>query len=85
MLWATHLCDEVPDADRVIVLHRGKVLADTTPAELVAAAGAATIEEAFLAMTQSPAPAPHASIATDGRGAITRASYPAELPAPLRI
>jgi ABC-type glutathione transport system ATPase component len=51
VLWATHLCDEVPDADRVIVLHRGKVLADTTPANLVAAAGSATIEEAFLAMT----------------------------------
>ncbi len=51
MLWATHLCDEVADADRVIVLHRGKVLADTTPTELVASAGAATIEEAFLAMT----------------------------------
>ena len=26
VLWATHLCDEVTDADRVIVLHRGKVL-----------------------------------------------------------
>jgi ABC-2 type transport system ATP-binding protein len=51
VLWATHLCDEVPDADRVIVLHRGKVLADTTPAQLVAAAGTATIEQAFLAMT----------------------------------
>jgi ABC-2 type transport system ATP-binding protein len=51
ILWATHLCDEVPDADRVIVLHRGKVLADTTPAKLIASAGAATIEEAFLAMT----------------------------------
>ena len=37
VLWATHLCDEVPDADRVIVLHRGKVLADTTPAKFVAA------------------------------------------------
>ena len=32
VLWATHLCDEVGDADRVVVLHRGKVLADTTPA-----------------------------------------------------
>ena len=51
VLWATHLCDEVPDADRVIVLHRGKVLADATPAQLVASAGAGTIEEAFLAMT----------------------------------
>jgi ABC-2 type transport system ATP-binding protein len=55
ILWATHLCDEVPDADRVIVLHRGKVLADTTPAKLIAGAGAATIEEAFLAMTGPPA------------------------------
>ena len=51
VLWATHLCDEVADADRVIVLHRGKVLADTTPAKLIAAAGSATIEDAFLAMT----------------------------------
>ena len=54
VLWATHLCDEVGDADRVIVLHRGKVLADTTPAQLVATAGAATIEEAFLSMTGRP-------------------------------
>jgi ABC-2 type transport system ATP-binding protein len=53
VLWATHLCDEVGDADRVIVLHRGKVLADTTPRELIAAAGNATIEQAFLKMTGS--------------------------------
>jgi ABC-2 type transport system ATP-binding protein len=51
VLWATHLCDEVTNADRVVVLHRGKVLADTTPKQLVAQAGAATIEQAFLAMT----------------------------------
>jgi ABC-2 type transport system ATP-binding protein len=53
VLWATHLCDEVPEADRVIVLHRGKILADTTPAQLVARAGKSTIEQAFLAMTGS--------------------------------
>jgi len=51
VLWATHLCDEVPDADRVVVMHCGKVLADTTPAQLVAAVGAASVEDAFLAMT----------------------------------
>jgi len=59
VLWATHLCDEVGDADRVIVLHRGKVLADTTPRELVAASGARSIEDAFLKMTgngRGPAP-----------------------------
>jgi ABC-2 type transport system ATP-binding protein len=54
VLWATHLCDEVPNADRVIVLHHGKVLADTTPAGLVAGAGATSIEQAFLQMTGPP-------------------------------
>jgi len=53
VLWATHLCDEVSDADRVIVLHHGKVLADTTPAKLIADSGTATIEQGFLAMTGS--------------------------------
>jgi ABC-2 type transport system ATP-binding protein len=51
VLWATHLCDEVSDADRVIVLDRGKVRADTTPTKLVASAGATTVEQAFLALT----------------------------------
>jgi ABC-2 type transport system ATP-binding protein len=51
VLWATHLCDEVPNADRVVVLHHGKILADTTPAQLMVRSGAATIEQAFLAMT----------------------------------
>jgi ABC-2 type transport system ATP-binding protein len=51
ILWATHLCDEVADADRVVVLHRGKVLADTTPAKLIASSGKTSIEDAFLAMT----------------------------------
>jgi ABC-2 type transport system ATP-binding protein len=56
VLWATHLCDEVADADRVVVLHRGRIMADTTPAEFVAAAEATTVEEAFLAMTAAVAP-----------------------------
>jgi ABC-2 type transport system ATP-binding protein len=56
VLWATHLCDEAADADRVIVLHHGKVLADVTPAELVARTGKATVEQAFLALT-GPSPA----------------------------
>ena len=51
VLWATHLCDEVTDADRVVVLHRGKMLADTTPSGLVASASTATIEQAFLKLT----------------------------------
>ena len=51
VLWATHLCEEVTGADRVVVMHRGRVLADSTPSKLVAAMGVATVEQAFLAMT----------------------------------
>jgi ABC-2 type transport system ATP-binding protein len=51
VLWATHLVDEVTGADRVIVMHKGKVLADSTPEKLMAAAGVSTVEEAFLKMT----------------------------------
>ena len=51
VLWATHLCEEVEDAQRIVVLHHGKKLADAPPAEFVAQAGAQSVEEAFLALT----------------------------------
>lgn len=51
VLWATHLCDEVAGADRVVVMHRGRVLQDTTPAGLLAATSTATVEAAFLKLT----------------------------------
>jgi len=51
VLWATHLVDEADDADRVVVLHLGKVLADEAPDVLTAAAGVTTLSAAFLAMT----------------------------------
>ncbi len=57
ILWATHLADEVVDADRVVVLHKGRILQDTTPQGLLAATGAATIEAAFLSLTGIAAPA----------------------------
>ena len=51
VLWATHLVDEVERADRVVILHRGRVLDAGAPDEVVARAGATGIGEAFLAMT----------------------------------
>lgn len=51
VLWATHLVDEAEHADRVLVLHRGRMLASGTPQALVATAGAATLADAFLGMT----------------------------------
>ncbi len=52
VLWATHLVEEAESADRVIVLHRGKVLADGTPAEVTAALGGPSLEQAFIDATQ---------------------------------
>ena len=54
VLWATHLVNEAEQADRVYVLHRGKQLTEGTPAEVTAASGCATLEEAFLKMTVPP-------------------------------
>ncbi|AMR80900.1 ABC transporter ATP-binding protein [Cupriavidus nantongensis] len=55
VLWATHLVQEVEQADRVIVLDRGAVRFDGTPAALLGITAAATLEAAFLAMTPSVA------------------------------
>ena len=48
VLWATHLTDEVRPGDRLVILHRGRVLADGTAAEI---AGGRPLAEAFLSMT----------------------------------
>ncbi len=54
VLWATHLVEEAVDADRVLVLHQGRLLADGTPAAVTAALGEATLEAGFIARTQTP-------------------------------
>jgi len=51
VLWATHLVEEAEGAQRVLVLHKGKLLADGAPAAVTAALGGATLEEAFLKAT----------------------------------
>lgn len=50
VLWATHLVDEVRPEDRLVVLHRGKVLADGRAGEI---AGDQDLADAFLAMTSA--------------------------------
>lgn len=54
VLWATHLIDEAESADRVIILHRGKVLREGTPRGLAAETGAPNLAEAFMALTKAP-------------------------------
>jgi len=55
VLWATHLVEEAVVADRVIVLHKGKLLADGDPGDVAHALGGGTLEEAFLRATAAPA------------------------------
>jgi len=50
VLWATHLVDEIEVADRVVVLHKGRVMASGTVDELKARAGADDVGAAFLAV-----------------------------------
>jgi ABC-2 type transport system ATP-binding protein len=51
VLWATHLVDEAERAVRVLVLHRGRLLCDGTPTELLAKTGQPTLADAFLELT----------------------------------
>jgi ABC-2 type transport system ATP-binding protein len=47
VLWATHLIDEIDEETFVVVLHRGRVLAEGMAAEVMAEAGAPTMRAAF--------------------------------------
>ncbi len=54
VLWATHLVEEAESADRVLVLHKGRLLADGAPAAVAAELGGdpfASLETAFLKAT----------------------------------
>lgn len=54
VLWATHWVEEAEQADRVLVLHQGRLLADGTPAEVTRSLGAATLEQGFIQRTARP-------------------------------
>jgi ABC-2 type transport system ATP-binding protein len=48
VLWATHLVDEVVNADRLLVLNQGELVFDGLPSELIAQSGSLSLEQAFL-------------------------------------
>jgi ABC-2 type transport system ATP-binding protein len=56
VLWATHLIDEARPDDGVVVLHHGRVLAAGLVAEVCAAAGAASLDQAFARLTNGGTP-----------------------------
>ncbi len=53
VLWATHLIDEADDDARVVVLHKGRVLASGPVPDILAQAGAATLKDAFEHLTHA--------------------------------
>jgi ABC-2 type transport system ATP-binding protein len=55
VLWATHLVEEADQADRVVVLHRGRVVESAEPAALMRKAGRSTLSDAFLSLINAPA------------------------------
>jgi ABC-2 type transport system ATP-binding protein len=50
VLWATHLVEEAERADRVVVLHRGRVVESASPAVLMHQAGKTALADAFLSL-----------------------------------
>lgn len=50
VLWATHLTDEVRDTDRLLVLHRGGILADGTTGDI---RGTKNLSDWFLGKTET--------------------------------
>ena len=51
VLWATHLIDEIAPTDRVVVLHKGRILYTGSVPGLLEASGQPNIREAFRSMT----------------------------------
>jgi ABC-2 type transport system ATP-binding protein len=51
VLWATHLIDEAEQADQVLVMHKGKLLAQATPAILITQTTTTSLLEAFFQLS----------------------------------
>ena len=75
---STHFMNEAERCDRISLMHAGKVLKSDTPDGIVRAEGAATLEEAFIAVLEramgpQPKPrAPEAGTKSTGEAAVRR-------------
>jgi ABC-2 type transport system ATP-binding protein len=52
VLWATHLVEEAEQADRVLVLNHGLLMASGSPRDVCLQLGAATLEQGFIQISQ---------------------------------
>lgn len=51
VIWATHLVDEVADADDIVLLNQGRIVAHGPPEQVVAQVGAVDLAEAYGRLT----------------------------------
>ncbi|MDO8251314.1 MAG: ABC transporter ATP-binding protein, partial [Rhodoferax sp.] len=56
VLWATHLVEEAEQADRVLVLNHGNLIASGSPLEVTQQWGADTLEQGFIQICQPSRP-----------------------------
>ena len=78
---STHFMNEAQRCDRISLMHAGRVLTQGTPAQIVRDAGAADLEEAFIAHLQEAVPADAASdAAADDPAGLSAADDPAQGP-----
>jgi ribosome-dependent ATPase len=69
---STHFMGEAERCDRVSFMHAGRVLAEGTPADLIAAEGADSLEGAFIAILEAaepPAPVAAPEVSVDAKSA----------------
>jgi ABC-2 type transport system ATP-binding protein len=51
ILWATHIVEELEDADQIILIRSGEIVGEGTPAELLARTGTTDLTDAYIALT----------------------------------
>jgi ribosome-dependent ATPase len=73
---STHFMNEAARCDRLSLMDSGRVLATDTPAGLIAARGAATLEEAFIAYLEAASAGGAVDDRSDGRSLSERNTAP---------
>ena len=68
LLVSSHVMDEAGRCDRLLLLREGRLLTDSTPAELRARTGAEDLEEAFLSLVRAEDVAGDGALRATGRG-----------------
>ena len=53
ILWATHIVNEVEDADRIIILNKGTIICADTPAALIELSKTNSLSDAYISLVSN--------------------------------